>query len=214
MFPSGARRSNSAEEITRQLNPGQPGVPREYATHHPVALSSTIYNFDIDRSDTDRGVYEALALRAPRHPSESEEYLVARVLAFCREYTDGIAFSNGISDPDEPTIAVRDLTGGVRTWIDVGSPDAARLHKAGKTGARVVVYTHKDPDQLLRQWSGERIHRAGELEIYSVDRTLIAALVARLERRLGFTLSISDGHLLVAIGDEVIEGDLTRHTLG
>ena len=179
-----------------------------------VALSSTIYNFDIDLSDTDRGVYEALALRVPRHPSESEEYLVTRVLAFCREYTHGIAFSNGISDPDEPTIAVRDLTGGVRTWIDVGSPDAARLHKASKTGARVVVYTHKDPDQLLRQWSGERIHRAGELEIYSVDRTLIAALVARLARRLGFTLSISDGHLLVATGDEVIEGDLTRHSLG
>ena len=97
-----------------------------------MALSATIYNFDIELSDTDRDVYETLALRVARHPSESEEYLIARLIAYLMEFTEGIEFSRGISTPDEPAIAVRDLTGALKTWIDVGTPDAARLHKAAK----------------------------------------------------------------------------------
>ena len=96
-----------------------------------MALTATIYNFAIDLADADRSHYEALSLRVARHPSESEEYLVARLLAYCLEHAEGIAFSSGLSDPDEPTIAVRDLTGAVRVWIEIGTPDAARLHKAG-----------------------------------------------------------------------------------
>jgi uncharacterized protein YaeQ len=178
-----------------------------------VALSSTIYTFEIDLADTDRHVYESLSLRVPRHPSESEEYFVTRVLAYCCEYAEGIVFSNGLSEPDEPTISIRDLTGRVTTWIEIGAPDAARLHKASKTGARVVVYTHKDPQQLLRQWSGERIHRAEAVEVYSLDRPFVAALAARFERRLGFTVSLSGGNALVAIGEWTTEGILTRHSL-
>ena len=104
-----------------------------------MALSSTVYTFEIDLSDTDRHVYESLSLRVPKHPSESDEYLTTRLLAYCREYAEGIAFSNGLSDPDQPTIAVRDLTGAITVWIEIGAPDAARLHKASKSGARVVV---------------------------------------------------------------------------
>src|SRR5204863_3483828 len=110
-----------------------------------MALTATIYNIQIDLADTDRGVYEALDLRVARHPSESEEYLIARVLAYALEYAEGIEFSRGISDPDEPTIAVRDLTGAFKAWIEIGTPDAARLHKASKASPRVAVYTHKDP---------------------------------------------------------------------
>src|SRR5215212_8423467 len=124
-----------------------------------MALGATIYNFDVDLSDTDRHVYESLALRVARHPSESEEYLVARVLAYLLEFAEGIEFSRGVSDPDEPAIAIRDLTGAITTWVDIGTPDAARLHKAAKSGARVVVYTHKNADQFLKQLSGEKIHR-------------------------------------------------------
>src|SRR5258708_34960737 len=113
-----------------------------------LALTATIYKFDIDLSDADRHVYETLALQVAQHPSESAEYLVARVLAYALEFTDGIAFSRGVSDPDEPTIAVRDLTGAILVWIEIGSPDAARLHKAAKASPRVVVYTHKDPAPL------------------------------------------------------------------
>src|SRR5688572_7882220 len=145
-----------------------------------MALTATIYNFDIELADTDRHVYESLALRVARHPSESEEYLVARLIAYLMEYTEGIEFSRGVSTPDEPTISVRDLTGALTTWIDIGTPDAARLHKASKLAARVTVYTHKDAMQFLKQLAGKTIHNADALELYAIDRGLIDALVTRL----------------------------------
>ena len=178
-----------------------------------MALTATLYNFEIDLADSDRGVYQALALRVARHPSESEEYLVARVLAYCLEYAEGIAFSSGLSDPEEPTLSVRDLTGAIRVWVEIGLPDATRVHKASKAAARAVVYTHKDPAQLLRQLEGARIHRAESVEMYSFDQVLIAGLVSRLERRLAMTVSVADGHMLIAMDGAVIEGGVTRHRL-
>jgi uncharacterized protein YaeQ len=179
-----------------------------------MALTATIYVFDIDLADVDRGVYETLALRVARHPSETEEYLLTRVLAYCLQYTEGIAFSSGgLSAPDEPALAVRDLTGALKVWIEVGAPDAARVHKASKAAPRVVVYTHKDPHKLLAQWSGERIQRAQELELYAVERSLLEQLVARLQRRMAFALSVTSGHLYLTIGATVIEGAVERHAL-
>jgi len=175
-----------------------------------MALQATVYNFDIELADSDRGVYESLALRVARHPSESEEHLIARVLAYLLEFGDGIAFSRGISDPDEPAIAVRDLTGAIDTWIDVGTPDAARLHKASKAAARVVVYTHKDPRQFLSRLAGEKIHQADRLELYAIDRALVSALVARLDRRVAFSVSVADRELFVAIGTENLGGAVVR----
>ena len=105
-----------------------------------MALTATVFTFDVQLADVDRGVYEQLALKAACHPSETEEYLLARVLAYCLEYTEGIAFSKGgLSDPDEPAITVRDLTGALRAWIEIGAPDAARLHRASKAAPRVAV---------------------------------------------------------------------------
>jgi uncharacterized protein YaeQ len=145
----------------------------------------TIHNFEIELSDVVRGGYQTLAIRAARHPSEAEDYLVTRVLAYCLEYAEGIAFSNGLAEPDEPPLAVRDLTGVMRVWIDIGAP-AARMHRAGKAAARVVVYTHKDPARVARSWAGEHIHRGAELELYSVARPFLTELVARLKRRMVF----------------------------
>ena len=176
----------------------------------PMALGATIYNFDIELADTDRHVYESLALRVARHPSESEEYLVTRLLAYLLEFTEGIEFSRGVSEPDEPTIAVRDLTGALASWIDIGTPDAARLHRASKAAGRVAVYTHKEPTQFLKQLAGEKIHNAEALELYALDRALVAALVARLERRVAFSLSISDRELYVSIGADNLTGTVVR----
>src|SRR4030095_1737537 len=175
-----------------------------------MALAATIYNFDIDLSDTDRGVYETLALRVARHPSESEEYLIARLLAYLLEFTEGIEFSRGVSTPDEPAIAIRDLTGTLKTWIDIGTPDADRLHKASKLAERVVVYTHKDPSQFLKQLSGRKIHNAEALELYALDRALVDALVARLERRVAFSVSITDKELYLSIGADHLTGRIVR----
>jgi uncharacterized protein YaeQ len=175
-----------------------------------VALGATIYHFTIRLSDVDRGVYETLELKAAKHPSESDEYLVTRLLAYCLEYAEGIAFSRGLSSPEEPPIAVKDLTGVLKAWIEVGSPDAARLHKASKAAPRVAVYTHKDPAQLLRSLDGERIHRAQALELYSLGRDFVAGLVARLERRTELDVSVSDRHVYVTIGGETLSGEVER----
>ena len=178
-----------------------------------MALTATIYNFDIDLADADRGIYETLAMRVACHPSESEEYLVTRVLAYAVEYADGIQFSRGLSEPDEPAISIRDLTGAFRAWIEVGTPDAARLHKAAKASPRVVVYVQKDPAQFLARLAGEKIHRAAEIEIWSLDRPFLSAMVARLERRMAFALAVSERELFVSIGNETLTGALTRHQL-
>ena len=179
-----------------------------------MALGATVYTVDIDLADGDRSVYETLALRVARHPSESEEYFVTRVLAYALEYAEGIAFSpGGLSAPDEPAIAIRDLTGAFRAWIEVGSPDAARLHRASKASPRVAVYTHKDIDRLMENLAGQKIHRSDAMEIYAVDRPLVASLVERLDRRIAFSLSVQDRELFIAIGADTLTGAVRRVSL-
>lgn len=178
-----------------------------------MTLTATIHTFDVELADVDRGVYETLALRVARHPSETPEYLLTRVLAYCLEFADGIAFTQGLADPDEPALVVRDLTGALRVWIDIGAPDAARLHRASKAAPRVVVYTHRDPGPIVRQLAGERIHRAEALELYAVDRRLLGELVARLERRMAFSLSVTDRHLYVTMGGETLSGVVEPHSV-
>ena len=173
-----------------------------------MALTATVYNFDVQLSDVDRGVYETLSIRAARQPSETEEYLATRVLAYCLEYTEGIAFTKGLAEPDVPAIEVRDLTGSLESWIEVGTPDADRLHKASKASPRVAVYTFKDPANLARQFEGTRIHRAEQIELYAFDPGFIAEFVARLERRTGFELAVTDRHLYLTIAGETLEAQL------
>jgi uncharacterized protein YaeQ len=178
-----------------------------------MAQAATVYSFEIQLSDMDRGVYEALALRVARQPSETEEYLLTRVLAYCLEYVEGLGFSRGLAEPDEPALAVRDLTGALQVWIDIGAPDAARLHKASKAAPRVAVYTHKDAANLVRQLGEARIHRAETIALYGVDRALLAALAARLERRMAFALAISDRHLYLTLGADSLSGAVVHHPL-
>lgn len=178
-----------------------------------MALTATVYNFDIELANVDRGVYETLALRVAQQPSETEEYLLTRVIAYCLEYTEGIAFSRGIAEPDEPPLSVRDLTGALELWVEFGAPDAARLHKASKAAPRVAVYTHRDPLHLLRQYAGERIHRVDEIGLYAVDRALLAAMIERLDRRMPFQLSVMEDHLYFTINGHAIDGAVERHSL-
>lgn len=179
-----------------------------------MALTATMYTFDVELSDVDRGMYATLAIRAARHPSETEEYLLTRVLAYCLEHTEGIAFSRGLAEPDEPALAVRDLAGELRTWIEIGSPDAERLHRATRLAPRVVVYTHKDPAQLVRQLHGVRIHRAESVELYAIDREFLAALVPHLARRTAFTLSVVERQLYLTIDGVQLTAEVQRYSLG
>ena len=175
-----------------------------------MALTSTIYTFDITLSDVDRNVYEQLALKVACHPSETDEYLLTRVLAYCLEYAEGIQFSKGLSDPEDPAISVRDLTGAIRSWIEIGAPDAARVHKASKAAPRVAVYTHKEPRLFMRAYEGAKLHRAEAIEFYAMDRELLAALVPHLDRRVKLTLSRTEGELYVDIGGESLTGVVER----
>jgi len=179
-----------------------------------MALPSTVYTVDVSLSHMDRGVYEQLSIKAARHPSESEGYFLTRLLAYCLEYGEGIAFSKGgISDPDDPPLMIKDLTGAWRSWIEIGAPDAARLHQASKASPRVALYTHKEPRILMRGYEGQRIHKAEEVEIYAVDREFLAALTARLDRRIAWTLSVSDGQLFMDVDGASLSGSIERLSL-
>lgn len=179
-----------------------------------MALTSTMYACQVELAHVDRGVYESLDFRMAMHPSESPEYFVTRLLAYCLEYTEGIAFSRGVSDPDEPTLSVRDLTGAITAWIEIGQPDAARLHKASKAAPRVAVFTHKEPRVWLSQLAAAKIHKADQLQLWALDRELIDALVEQLDRRFKCELSVTDGTIYVNIGGATLTGSLEPLVLG
>jgi uncharacterized protein YaeQ len=179
-----------------------------------MALGATIYTFTVRLSHIDRGIYETLDLRLARHPSESPEYLVTRLLAYCLEFTEGIAFSKGgLSEPDEPAIVVRDLTGALKGWIEIGLPDATRLHKAAKAAGHVAVYPTRDVTPWLARLAGERIHRADRIAVQVIDAALVAQFTAKLERRMDFDLSVSEGTLYLSLGEETITGSVERVAL-
>jgi uncharacterized protein YaeQ len=164
-----------------------------------MALGATIHTFAVQLADVDRGVYEELALRVARHPSETESYMMTRVLAYCLEYEEGIAFSEGISSTDEPAVLVRDLTGKLTVWIEVGAPDADRLHYASKLADRTVIYTHRDPAKVIAPWAGKRIHHVEAITLHSFDPGFIDTAVTALERRNNLTLSVTERELYLDI---------------
>jgi len=179
-----------------------------------VALTSTLYNLDISLADVDRGVYESFAIRVALHPSESPEFMVTRVLAYCLEYEEGITFSRGgVSDPDEPPVRIVDPTGRVTAWIEIGSPDADRLNKASKSAGRVAVYTHKNPATLQRQLAGKRIHRADEVTIVALEPRFVEALAAKIDRRTALDVSRTGGHLYVTVAGESFSGPVEEHRI-
>ena len=178
-----------------------------------MAAGATVYAFDIELSDADRGVYRTLDLRVARHPSETAQFMLARVLAYCLEWQEGIALSDGIAATDEPAVSVSDLTGRRLAWIEVGAPDAERLHRGAKQAPRCAVYTHRDPAPWLQQLAGEKIHRAAELPIYSFDRGFIDGASGALARRSRLALSVSGQHLYLDVDGKSFESPLTESRL-
>ena len=179
-----------------------------------MALSSTIYNVSVDLSDVDRGVYESLDLRVAMHPSERGEYLATRLLAYCLEFTEGIEMNaGGLSNTDEPAIVVRDLTGRITRWIEIGMPDADRLHRASKLVGNVALYTHRDLRNVLGQLEGKKIHNAGEIAVHAFPRAFIEELASRFERRVRMTLSVTERHLYVDVDGHALSAVVEQHRL-
>lgn len=175
-----------------------------------MALGATIHRFAIELSDVGRGVYASLDLRVARHPSESLRYMLARVLAYCLRYEEGIEMGRGVSTAEEPAVWVRDLRGEVTAWIEIGQPSTARLHKASKTGARVYVYAHEDPRALVRDLERNPVHRQDDLEIHVLPPPLLDALEERVGRNETWTLTVADGELYLTRNDETLQGRVER----
>jgi uncharacterized protein YaeQ len=178
-----------------------------------MALQATVHHVEIAVSDVDRGVYETLDLRVAQHPSETMRFLVTRVLAYALSYEDGIAFSKGgLSATDEPPIAVRDPTGILIAWIDVGAPAGERLHKAAKAARRVAVFT-TELGNLRRNAAGQKIHRADEIDVWPLDAAFVDAIAGKIERKTKLELTRNDGQLYVGIGGTTLESTLARAPL-
>ena len=166
-----------------------------------MALPATLRRFEIALADADREVYEQLDWRVAQHPSESERYLVARVIARALEHADGVEFSRGgVSDDDEPAIVQRDLRGDLQAWIEVGSPSPDRLHKAGKLAPRVAIYAWKNVEQLAAAIAERRVHRADQIALRALPPELLDGVIATLDRVNRWDLSVTGGVLYLAIG--------------
>lgn len=179
-----------------------------------MALSATIHTFEVHIADVDRGVYEELSLRVAQHPSETEPYMLTRLLAYCLEYEEGIAFgAGGISSTEEPAVLVRDLTGSITSWIEVGAPDWQRLHSASKAAERTLIYTHRDPPKLLAAWEGKAIHQSGAIVLRSFAPGFISDAVAHLARRNRMTVSVIEGHCYLELNGEALDTEILEQSI-
>jgi len=179
-----------------------------------LAPNATIYHFKLTLSDVDRGVYETLDLRLARHPSESVRYLVTRLFAYALSYEEGIAFSKGgVSSTDEPPVLVRDPTGNLLVWIEIGSPSALRLHKARKAARRVALFTAADIADLRAEARAGTIHHAEDIEVWQLDETFLDGVGERLDRTLPLELVHTEGRLYLTLRGEVLEGSIERTRL-
>ena len=175
-----------------------------------MAQGSTIVSFELAFSDIDRQVYETLSFKVARHPSETPLFLVTRVLAYALEWTEALAFAPDLSTADTPALWEHDATGQLQAWIEVGTPDAARLHRARKACERVAVYCHRNVDSWLRGLAGQTVHERESIALRQFDAAFVGAVIDRIERRNAWSLSITEGALYLDIegpeGNESLQG--------
>ena len=170
-----------------------------------MALPSTIYRFTMQLSDVDRGVYETLQATVARHPSETEERLVARLLAYALFFEPELVFSKGVGSGDEPDLWLKGPDGRVLLWVEVGVPEAERLIKAGRHAERVALIAC---GRVLPAWEQQHLPKlkgVSNLSVISFDQTFINSLVSTLDRSINWAVTISDGNLYINVGDETLE---------
>jgi len=161
-----------------------------------MALQATPYKVELNLTDLDRGVYENLRFTVDKHPSETEERLGVRLIAYALWYSEQLAFGRGLSDVDEPALWEKSLDGRVLHWIEVGQPDAERLTWCSRRAERVSLVAYGN----LRVWQGKVIDAVKglkNLSIATIDSESLAALVKDLPRSLQWGVMISDGTLFI-----------------
>ncbi len=179
-----------------------------------MALSATMRRFEISLADADRDRYESFELRVAQHPSESERYLVARVIARALEHGEGLEFSKGgVSDDEEPALVQRDLRGDLVAWIEIGAPTADRLHKATKAAPRVVVYTWKDPAGLIEAIAERGVFKPERIELVALPEAWLDSVAAKLDRVNRWDLAVTGGELYLTIGEALFQIGVARRHL-
>ncbi|RKW69872.1 YaeQ family protein [Galactobacter caseinivorans] len=164
-----------------------------------MGIGAVVHTFTVNLADLDRGIYEELSLRVARQASETPSNLLLRILAYCLEYEEGIAFSEGIDAKSEPAVLVRDLTMRLTDWIEVGAPDAARVHFGSKLADRTVVYTHRDPESLIATWGGKSLHKAADIRVIGFDSHFLDLAAESIERRNNLTITLTERQLYLEL---------------
>jgi uncharacterized protein YaeQ len=170
-----------------------------------MALPSTVYKASIQLSDVDRGVYETLQTTVARHPSETEERLVARLLAYAIFHEPELAFTKGLCATDEPDLWVKGPDGRVRLWVEVGLPEPDRIIKASRHSKRVVLLSC---GRALASWDQQHLSKlegVANLTVISIDQALITKLASQLERSINWSITITEGTFYLTIAKETME---------
>jgi uncharacterized protein YaeQ len=176
-----------------------------------LAQTSILYRFQINFSDIDQGIYKTLDIRMAMHPSESHAYLMTRLIAYVLNEREFLEFSGeGLGDPDAPALSAKTPGGDILLWIEIGNPNARKLHKASKAARQVKVYTYKDPNALLKEIHENKIFQAEKIEIYALDAKYLERLASHLERKNAWDILLQDGALNVSIGEIAEVSEITR----
>jgi uncharacterized protein YaeQ len=168
-----------------------------------MAIKSTIFKADLDISDMDRNYYESHSLTLARHSSETDERMMVRLLAFAIHAHEHLAFTEGLSNAEEPALWQKDLTGAIELWIEVGQPDEKKLLKACGRAEQVVVYCYAGSAPIWWNAVSPKLERVNNLKVVHVLGAL--ELGRRVQRNLRFLCMIQDGHLSVIDGEETVE---------
>ncbi|MBO9537325.1 YaeQ family protein [Herbaspirillum sp.] len=169
-----------------------------------MALKSTIFKADLQISDMDRHYYENHALTIARHPSETDERMMIRVLAFALNASEALAFGKGLSDTDEPDLWQKDLTGAIDLWIEVGQPDDRAILKACGRAERVLVYSYSSVSNIWWNQTGSRVERAKNLKVVNIPAEASQALAALAQRTMQLQCTIQDGQVWLGANENMV----------
>ncbi len=161
-----------------------------------MAVKATVFKVELQVNDMDRNYYQAHSLTVAQHPSETEQRLMVRILAFALNASDGLAFGKGISTDDEPDLWQKDLTGQIETWIETGQPDEQRIRKACGRAARVRVYTFSGRGAAI-WWekNAPALARCDNLEVIDISAESVLAIAGLATRSMRLQCFVQDGHV-------------------
>jgi uncharacterized protein YaeQ len=170
-----------------------------------VALKSTIFKAELEVSDLDRGHFGTHSLTLARHPSETDERMMVRLLAFALNADEALEFGRGLSAEDEPDLVKKDLTGAIELWIEVGLPDEREVRKAAGRARAVKVYTYGGRSAAL-WWNQNRatLEKLRNLTVVDIPADACAALEQLAERNMRLSATIQEGQLYFASGADTV----------